>query len=172
MPEIFALLACVAVLRSGFDPRVCPSQKYLTGMAKTKKTERRSTRGKAPQKQLVMKAARLSREQKDASETMMWKLSNRSDVKELSKSTAGPQPYPYHVWVGSQLRSYGLSLTDMAHLFGLHIPIHLGVRRDRGILIDELSQFGLTDSFDNNRTNDLIDEEAWDIESICSEDDK
>ena len=50
--------------------------------------------------------------------------------------------------------------------------IHLGVKGDREILIDEMSRFGLTKSLNDDRTYDHIDEEAWDIESICFEDDK
>ena len=71
-----------------------------------------------------------------------------------------------------QLRKYDLGLTEMVRLFGQHIPIHLRVRGDRGILIDELSRFGLTESLNDDRTYDHVDEKAWDIESICFEDDK
>ncbi|CDF36908.1 unnamed protein product [Chondrus crispus] len=66
-------------------------------MAKTKQTARRSTGGKAPRKQIATKAARFSREVQDVRETMMWKLSKRSHIKKLSKSTEGTQRYSYHV---------------------------------------------------------------------------
>ncbi|CDF37081.1 unnamed protein product [Chondrus crispus] len=113
-------------------------------MAKTKQTARRSTGGKAPPKRIATKAARLCREEQDARETMMWKLSKRRDVKKLSKSTEGTEPYPYRVRVGLQHRRYDLDLTEMVRLFGRHIMIHLGVRGDRRILMDELSLIDLT----------------------------
>ena len=50
VPEILGLLSSVAVLRCGFNPQVCPLQKDLTGMAKTKQTARRSTGSNVPQK--------------------------------------------------------------------------------------------------------------------------
>ena len=129
-------------------------------MVETKQTARRSTGGEALRKQLALKAALLSREERDARETMMWKLSNRKDVKKLSKITEGPQRYPYYVYFELQLRTYDLDLTEMVRLFGRHIPIYLDVRGDCGILIDELSRFGLTDSLDDDRTYDRVDEEA------------
>ncbi|CDF33410.1 unnamed protein product [Chondrus crispus] len=125
-------------------------------MAKARQTARRSTGGKAPRKQIATKAARLSREEQDARETMVWKLSKRRDIKKFSKSTEGTQRYPYHVWVGLQLRRCDLDQTEMVRLFGRHILIHLGVRGDRRILMDELSRIGITESLNDARTYDLL----------------
>ncbi|CDF77538.1 unnamed protein product [Chondrus crispus] len=141
-------------------------------MEKTKQTARLSTGGKAPRKQLASKAARISRADQDAQETMMWKLSNQKDIKKLFKTTGGSHRYPYHVWVLLQLRKYDLDWHEMFRRFGLQIPVHLDARGDRGVLIDEPSRVGLTESLDDHRTYDRVGMKAWDIESICFEDGK
>ena len=145
-PEVFDWIACVAVPRWGSSPRVCPLQTIPLFMAKTKQTAQKRTGGRFPCKQVATKAARLSREERDAREAIMWKLSEQTDLKKLSKTTGDPEPYPYHVWVGMRLTRYDLNRTEMVRLFGRQIPIYLAARGDRGVLVDELSRLGLTES--------------------------
>ena len=141
-------------------------------MAKTKQTARQSTGGKAPRKQLAFKSAGLSAEEHNAREVMMWQLSRRTDVKKLSKNSEDSPRFPYHVRVGMKLRWYDLDLTEIMRLFDRHTPVHLSARGDHGVLVDELSRVGLTESLGDVRTYDSLDVESWSIESICFEDGK
>ena len=156
----------------GFQSPGLPPATIPPFMAKTKQTAQKSTGGRIPRKQVATKAARLSREERDAREAIMCKLSERTDVKKLSKTTGDREPYPYHVWVGMRLTRYDLNRSEMVRLFGRQIPIYLAARGDRGVLVDELSRLGLTESLDDGRPYDRIDDEAWDIESISFEDGK
>lgn len=71
-----------------------------------------------------------------------------------------------------RLKRYDLNRTEIVRLFDRQIPIYLSARGDRGVLVDELSRFGLTESLDDGCRYDRIDEEAWDIGPISFEDGK
>ena len=70
------------------------------------------------------------------------------------------------------LKRYDLHLTEMIRLFGQYIPVHLSARGDHDILLDELSRFGQTESLEDERTYDRVDEEICNIESSSFEDGK
>ncbi|CDF39716.1 unnamed protein product [Chondrus crispus] len=136
-------------------------------MAKTKQTARRSTGGKAPRKQLGSKAARVSVEELNARERIMWLLSQRTDLMKVSKNEEASPRFPYHVWVGTRLTRYDLDLTEMLRLFGRHVLVHVSARRKHGVSVDEFSRVGLTESIDDERVYDHVEDETWNIESIC-----
>ncbi|CDF39415.1 unnamed protein product [Chondrus crispus] len=136
-------------------------------MAKTKQTARRSTGGKAPRKHIASKAARVSVEEHNARERIMWLLSQRTDVMKVSKNEEASPRFPYHVWVGPNLTRYDLDLTEMLRLFGRHVVIHFSARGKHGVSVDEFSRVGLTESIDDKRAYDHVEDVAWNIESIC-----
>ena len=108
----------MAVPRWVSSPRVCLLQTIPLFIAKTKQTAQNSTGSRIPCKQVATKAARISREELDAREAIMWKLSERTDIKKLSKTTGDCEPYPYHVRDGMRLTRYDLNRTEMVRLFG------------------------------------------------------
>ena len=98
-------------------------------MAKTKQTARRSTGGNVPRKEIALKAARVSRQDRDRRNHIMFQLSSRTDILKVSKSSAtAAAPHNYHKWVESGHRRYDVTRAEFESLLGHHIP-ELLVRR-------------------------------------------
>ncbi|CDF32489.1 unnamed protein product [Chondrus crispus] len=67
-------------------------------MANARQTGRKSTGGKAPRKQIAVKAARSTKQDGDRRNHFMFQLSERTDIIKVSKSSAAAAPpHDYHI---------------------------------------------------------------------------
>ena len=99
-------------------------------MAKTKQTARRSTGGKAPRKHIALKAARVTKQDQDRRNRLMFQFSPRTGIINVSKSSAAALPHNYYIWLESGHWRYDVTGTEFEALLGHHIPELLHRKED------------------------------------------
>ncbi|CDF34582.1 unnamed protein product [Chondrus crispus] len=130
-------------------------------MARTKQTARRSADGKAPRKHVALKAARVTKQDQDLRNNVMFQLSSRTDIVKVSKSSSAVVlPHDYHIWVKSGHRRYDVTRAEFEALLGHHIPELLIRKEACEFTVDDLARFRVTNSVnDTSRPNTITENE-------------
>ena len=135
----------------------------------TKQAARRSTGGKAPRKDLQIKAARQSGS--DPRGHLMDELSSRTDIYKVEKSSATSITYNHHIWVMRGKMRYDVTESELRQLLGYHITDFLTRIPVADLSLDDMMRLGLTESVNDSSRYRTFAGEERNIETIYFDDD-